>query len=307
MRVILALTLEGVARAWSARAIVMVVWFIHLAVAMAAAYPFWRALRSALATLPEGDVLATGLRLGALADLAELRPGLITGAGLTILAVAALGLLGGAAVSGGVIEVLRSADDRPLGHRFGRGAGRFFGRFVGVSLLVGLLGGAVGALALYPFVALTRSYFREGWEPGRFAPYGVLLTAGLTVLLVVLILDAARIHIVRSDVGAWAGLRGGLGLVLRHPLVWIGTWLANAALVALSFGLFLLFREVVPSGTGPLIVAMVLAQQAFSITRTGLRVALLASESALVDDLLARPALSIPVVVEAQSDSSSAA
>ena len=99
----------------------------------------------------------------------------------------------------------------------------------------------------------------------------------------------------------------GLGLVLRHPLVWIGTWLANAALVASSFGLFLLFREVVPSGTGPLIVAMVLAQQAFSITRTGLRVALLASESALVDDLLARPALSIPVVVEAQSDSSSAA
>ena len=286
MRVVLSLTRQGLGRAWSARTLVLGVWFIHLTLAAAAAFPFWRALYSALGPLPEADVLGTGLRLGALADLAELRPGLVSGVGLTIVAVAALGLLVGAAVSGGVLEVLRTTDDRLLGRRFGRGAGRFFGRFVGVSLLVGLLGAVVGAAAVYPFVTLTRSYFRAGWEPGRFAPCGAALMAGLTVLLVVLVLDAARIHIVRSDGGAWTGFRAGLGLVLRHPLVWIGTWLVNAALVAVSVGLFLLFREVVPSGSGPLILAMVLAQQAFAIARTGLRVALLASESALVDDLL---------------------
>ncbi len=294
MRVVLARTRQGLSRAWSARPLVLGVWFIHLALAASAVFPLWRALDSVLGPLPEADVLGTGLRLGALADLAELRPGLVSGVGLTVVAVAALGLLVGAAVSGGVLEVLRTTDDRSLGHRFGRGAGRFFGRFVGVSLLVGLLGAVVGAAAVSPFVTLTRSYFREGWGPGRFAPYGAALVAGLTVLLVVLVLDAARICIVRSDGGAWAGLRTGLGLVLRHPLVWTGTWLANAALVAMSVGLFLLFREVVPSGGGPLLLAMVLAQQAFALARTGLRVALLASESALVDELL-----------PAQADSSS--
>ncbi len=296
MRVVLALTRLGLGRPWSARTLVAGVWFIPLALAAAAAFPLWRALDSVLGPLPEADVLGTGLRLGALADLAELRPGLVSGVGLTIVAIAALGLLVGAAVSGGVLEVLRSTDDRSLGHRFGRGAGRFFGRFVGVSLLVGLLGGVVGAAAVYPFVTLTGSYFRAGWGPGRFAPYGAALVASLTVLAVLLVLDAARIHIVRSDGSAWAGLRAGLGLVFRHPLVFIGMWFANGVLVTASVGLFLLFREVVPSGSGPLILPMVLAQQAFALARTGLRVALLASESALVDDLLL-----------AQADSSSLA
>lgn len=308
MRVVLAVTREGLARAWSARALVLMVWLIHLALATAAAFPFWRALRSVLGSLPEADVLGTGVHLGALADLAELRPGLLSGFGLTLVAVAALGLLVGAAVSGGVIEALRSTDDCPLGHRFGRGAGRFFGRFVGVGLLVGLLAGVAGAVALFPFMALARSYFRSGWEPGRLAPIGGAVVGGFVLLLALLVLDAARIHVVRSDAGVFSGLRAGLGLVLRHPVVWLGTWLMNAALAALSFGLYVSFREVVPSGTGPLILAMVLAQQAFAITRTGFRVALLASESALVDTLHAVPTEPTPVAVPvaAQSDSLSA-
>ena len=303
MREILSLTQTGLGRAWSARRLVVGVWLLHLVLALAAAFPFWRILGAALGPLPEADVLGTGLRLGALADLAELRPGLVSALGFTVVAVAALGVLVGAAVSGGVLEALRSTDSRPLGHRFGRGAGRFFGRFVGVSLIVGLLGGVVGAAGGYPLLALARSYYRDGWGPGRFAPYGIVVFAGLVVLLALLVLDAARIHVVRADASAWAGVRVGLGLVLRHPVAWIGTWLTNAFLVAASVGLFVLYREAVPSGTLPLLLAMVLGQQAFALARTGFRVALLASESALVDDLLAIPAPSMPT--NAQSDSSS--
>ena len=130
MRTIAAVTREGLARSGAAWRLVVLVWGVHLVLAAAAAYPFWRALRSVLGPLPGADVLRTGIHLEALADLVELRPGLLGAFGLSFVAVAGLGLLIGAAVTAGVLEALRGEDVRSLGHRFGRGAGRFFGRFV---------------------------------------------------------------------------------------------------------------------------------------------------------------------------------
>ena len=307
MRTIAAVTREGLARSAAAWRLVVLVWGVHLVLAAAAAYPFWRALRSLLGPLPGADVLRTGIRFEALADLVELRPGLLGAFGLSFVAVAGLGLLIGAAVTAGVLEVLRGEDSRPLGHRFGRGAGRFFGRFVGVGLFVGLLAGLVGTLVVSPFMVLARRYVQSGWDAARLAPLAGAAVDGLVALLALLVFDAARIHIVRADVGAFAGLRDGLGLVLRHPPVWLGTWFVNAALVGLAVVLFVLFRRAVPTESGPQILAMVLVQQALVLARTGLRVALLASETALVGRLRPMGAAAEPGGASAptQSDRSS--
>lgn len=309
MTTVAALTREGLARAWSARRLVLLVWLIHLVLAAAAAFPLWRTLHSVLGPLPEADVLRTGIAFGTLTDLAEMHPGLLGVFGFTLAAVVLLGVLVGAAVTGGALEVLRGGDERPLGHRFGRGAGRFFGRFVRLGLVVGLLAAIAGGLAVLPFARLTRSYLREGWEPGRLAPLGAAVVAGLVILLALLVLDASRIHIVRSDAGVLPGLRAGSGLVLGHPLVWAGTWLANATLVVLAVALFVAFRQAAPTDRGVLVLAMVLAQQTLLVVRTGLRVALLASESALVERLRPVPRPGTPVVAPApsQAESSSAA
>jgi hypothetical protein len=284
MRTVAALTREGLARAWAERRVVGLVWLIHLVLAAAAAFPLWRSLRTVVGLLPEADVLRTGVVFGALADLAEMRPGLLGVFGATL--------------------VLSGSDERPLGHRFGRGAGRFFRRFVWLALLVGFLAAIVGGLAVLPFVPLARSYFRAGWGPGRLAPLGAVAVAGLVLLLALLVLDASRIHTVRSDAGVLSGLRAGLGLVLRHPLLWAGTWLANAVLVGVALVLFVLFRQAVPTDRGIVILAMVLAQQTLVVVRTGLRVALLASERALVERLRPSPRPGTIVGTPPQSESS---
>lgn len=304
MKTVAALTREGLARAWAERRVVGLVWLIHLVLAAAAAFPLWLSLRTVVGFLPEADVLRTGVVFGALADLAEMRPGLLGVLGATLVAVVVLGVIVGAAVTAGVLEVLSGSDERPLGHRFGRGAGRFFGRFVWLALLVGFLAAIVGGLAVLPFAPLARSYFRAGWGPGRLAPFGAVAVAGIVLLLALLVLDASRIHTVRSDAGVLSSLRAGLGLVLRHPLLWAGTWLANAVLVGVALVLFVLFRQAVPTDRGIVILAMVLAQQTLVVVRTGLRVALLASERALVERLRPSPRPGTRVGAPPQSESS---
>jgi len=280
---ILAATREGLARAWAVRRLVLAVWAIHVVLAAGAAFPFWRVLRSVTGPLPGTDALRVSMAYGVLADLAELRPGLIGAVGLVSLVVLGLGMLVGAAVSAGILEVLRGGDSRSLGHRFGRGAGRFFGRSVRLSVAVGGLFGILGALALTPPLLLARAYLHDGTGPGRPGPVGAVAVGAVILVSASLVLDASRIHLVRSDVGAWRALRAGARAVIRRPLTWLGVWLANAALLGVALGLYLPARHAIAPETGVLLVVIVLAQQAFVLARTGLRVALLASESALVE------------------------
>jgi hypothetical protein len=87
-------------------------------------------------------------------------------------------------------------------------------------------------------------------------------------------------------------------VVLGHPVKWLGTWGANALLVALALGLYLAFRDAVPARTGPLVLLMAVAQQAFVLARSWLRVALLGSEIALVERLRPLPAAPAPAAPE---------
>jgi hypothetical protein len=222
------LTREGLSRAWAARRLVGLVWMIQAAVAAVVALPFWRTLSDVLAPLPEADVLGARLHFGALADLAELRPGLLGALGLTLVVTAGVGFVLGAGIAGGILEVLGSSDHRPLGHRFGRGAGRFFGRLLRLGLLVGAGTAVVGALAVFPFAHLVRLHFRAGWETGPLGVVGGAAATSLVLLLAFLVLDASRIVLVRSDGRVLPSLGVGVRLVLGHPAAWCGVWLLNS-------------------------------------------------------------------------------
>ena len=273
-----------------------ILWLCGLAVAAAAGVPAWIALAAAIGPLPHADALADGMSFGILADLLEMRPGLAQGLALAALGAAGLGLLAGALVTGGVLEVLRTGDPRPLGHRFGRGAFRFFWRFVRAGALALVLGVVLGGLLSAPFVALSRRASASAWEPARFANGAAgAAFAFLGLLIALLALDAARVQIVRDDARrVLPALARGFRAVLGHPVQWMGTWAVNAVLVGAALAVYLLLRGRLPSAA-PLALT-VLLQQAFVYTRCLFRTALLGSEMALVDRHLPR-AVPAPAVV----------
>jgi hypothetical protein len=287
---IAAATREGLVAARRTPRLAVALWSINLALALSVGVPGFLALRSAIGERPEADALANGFRLGILVDLVEMRPGLLGGLLFSAVGLAFLGLLVGAAATGGALEVLSTRDERPFAHRFGRGAGRFFARFV----RAGLLAGVVASLAAGPLMAVGRRMGRESGAEvaSQLVSLGGFVLAGLLVLVALLALDAARIRIVREDAPRVLPLlRSGFAVVLGHPVKWLGTWAVNAALWALAVALYLAFRHEVPAGTGLLVLVMAVAQQAFVLARAWLRVALLGSEIALVERLRPLPAL----------------
>jgi hypothetical protein len=276
-------TLEGLRSARRNPALVATLWLVNLALALAAALPGVRGLRDAIALLPGADPLAEAFSFGIVTDLAELRPGFLSGLGDAAIAVFGLGLLVGLLAAAGSLEVLASDDARPFAHRFGRGAFRFFGRFLRLGL-VSLLAGLVLVLLLAgPFFALSRYARRElGSEWLALGLLlGSLLAAGLALLATLLVQDAARILLVRgSAAGVWRALRGGAARVLRRPVRWLGAWSLNAALLAAIFAAYLMLAGALPAGR--LLLVVVLLQQLFVLLRCGMRVALLGAELELL-------------------------
>jgi hypothetical protein len=283
---VLSATFEGLRRALRTPRLAVVVWLFNLVLAAGAGVPGWLALRSAIGPLPEADRLRDGMSLLVLSDLAELRPGLLAGLGFSVIGLLGLGVLAGALVTAGALEVLISRDDRPLRHRFGRGAFRFFGRFLRAGLGASLLGALAAGLALVPFVVVGRRVADSAWEPARFVNgLAGMLVAFLALLLALVALDAARVVIVRDDAGAWRALRAGLRLVLGHPLKWLAAWTLNALLVAAAFAAYLSLCGSRALSSGAPVIALFALQQAFVLARSWLRVALLGTSVALVDRL----------------------
>jgi hypothetical protein len=295
---IAAATREGLGALRRSPRLAVTLWLVNLTLALAAGVPGWLALRSAIGLLPGADALGDGFSLGVLVDLVEMRPGLLGGLFLSALGVASLGLLAGAAATGGALEVLKGGDDRPFAHRFGRGAGRFFSRFLRAGLLASVAGAVAAALLAGPLNAVGGRLRRESGQEALSSLVSLagVAVAALVVVLALLALDAARIRIVREDARRVLPLlRSGFAVVLGHPVKWLGTWGVNALLVALALGLYLAFRHAVPAGNGPLVLLMIVAQQAFVLVRSGLRVALLGSEIALVERLRPLPPVAPPL------------
>lgn len=268
--------------------LVFVLWAFGLALALAATFPLWRALAAAIGPLPHAD--ATGFSAEVFADLVELRPGLMTGLGAAAASTFGLGLLVGLVFAGGGLEVLTSRDDRPFAHRFGRGAFRFFGRFLRLGAITCAIAVPLAALVGGPLFALSARLRREsGSEWLAIGTWGAaLLAIGLVVLVALLVQDAARVRIVTTDERrVRKALRPALSIVWRGKGAWLGTWLLNALALLVVFAAYLAAAAAIPAGRT--LFLLVLLQQAFVLSRCGLRVAWLGSEVALVAALTPPP------------------
>jgi hypothetical protein len=283
-------TAQGLLAARRNRRLAVTLWLFNLALALAAGVPGWWALSDAIGLLPAADSLADAFSFGVLADLAELRPGLVSGLRDAAVAIFTLGLLVGLVATGGTLEVLMSDDERSFAHRFGRGAFRFFGRFLRLGAVTVLLCGLVAGLVAGPLFALSRYARRESGSEwlAHALLFAALAAGGLVVLLALLVQDAARVRIVREDARrVLPVLRATAVLVLRHPAKWLGTWALNGALLLLVFGAYV---ALVPAlSARAWLPLLIVVQQLFVLLRCALRVALLGAEVALVSVLQPLP------------------
>ena len=275
-------TRAGLRAAKQNKRLVATLWLLNLALAATAALPIWRALANVIGPLPGADGLAEAFSFGVLADLGELRPGLVAGFMNAAAGLYGLGMLVGLAVAGGALEVLTSADDRRFAHRFGRGL-RFFGRFMRLGLVTLVAAVLLAALTVGPLVALNRRVRTESGS--EWLSVGVvaaaLLVLGLVLLLALLAQDAARIRIVREDARrVLPALAAGVRVVWRRPALWLSTWALNALALLAAFAAYLALSGT--AGLGSRVALLVALQQGFVLSRCALRVALLGAELELV-------------------------
>jgi hypothetical protein len=244
-------------------------------------------LARSLAYAPAGDALRDGFSVGLTAEMARDAASAVSAEPIAFASAALLAILIGPFVAAGVVETLGSADTRSLAHRFGRGAGHFGGRFLRAGIAAAALAMVGAALFAAPWLAIrhrldevTQAYTR-GWlglVGGGFAT--------LAVLLALLALDYARLEIARRDGRrpmrlVWRSLL----FVLAHPLRTLGLWLANALALGVALLLYLALSRLLPATSWITVAVMVAGQQAFSLTRAGLRVALWSAERGLLDEV----------------------
>jgi acyl dehydratase len=287
----LAHAVRGIAHAARRPRLVLLLWLANLALAAIVALPVTIALARALPLAPAADALRDGFDVGIAAEIARDDPGLDRSVQAAFAAAALLALLVAPFLAAGTVETLASRDDRPLAHRFGRGAGHFGGRFLRAGLAALPLAALGAALLGGPLFALRQRLEDTASSEARWlVGLGGAAAAALGVLVARLALDYARLEIVRRDSRqpiqqVWRSLR----LVLRHPLATLGLWAANALVLLLGLGLYLALRAAVPAASWIAILVMVAAQQLFAIARAGLRVALWSAERTLLDEAAPLP------------------
>lgn len=309
---------SGLAAARRAPKLALLLWAWSLAVALPAWLPFVRWWRDALATTPGADLLLNGIDLGVLREMVQddavsAWSVVFAGAAGAVL----VALVANAFLAGGALEVLVAVrddasgaparDDRRFMHRFFRGAGHFFWRSLGLLLLNAVVALAVlGALnaglrsALAPLddaLSLAASWTR------LVLP---VLVLGLTAAFFWVVLDYARIRLVRTDArGAFRTWWRGFRLVLRRLPAALGLWLAVALLVGLAAGALLAWHWAVTFHTWALILLTAAAQQIFLLARAWLRTVQLAGEielAARAEPLAIEPVPVTPAVAEVPAE-----
>lgn len=286
---ILESTRDGLRRAWRLKRLAVLLWLANLLLALIVAVPFALALASATQELPLADEAAAELRVGVLADLLELRPGLLGPFFAAAACALALGWVLSAALTGGTLEVLLQPGERPLLHRFGHGAGRYFGRFLRLGALASTLALALAGLAGATVHFIAGKPEDSAWEPARMVwNLGTLAAAGLVALPGLLALDAARIAVARDDSrGMLRALRAGLATVRHHPARWIGQWMLFNLFAGLVLALLLLLRLPLAGRGGFALALLFLAHQAFIFIHAWLRVARYGAQASLLGRLAA--------------------
>jgi hypothetical protein len=270
----------GLGAAWRHRWLVVLVWILFLAAALLAAAPAWRWWNATLSLAPEGDRLLDGLNVALLRELthSDRSPtSAIAFAPLSafILAMVVLNPF----VASGVLSVLMEP-----GTRFFAGASRRYGLFLRLLLLAGLAGGMVALLfmaVLMPILHLADTNALEQlWLlTAALVPAALALAFWLASLL----LDIARIRAVRSgERRAWRAFRDGMRFTWRHARSTLAVGVSFALLTGLAFAVYVGVASAFTPKSWVAILLAIIWQQALSLTRTGLRLAMLGAGAELV-------------------------
>ena len=264
--------------------LLLLLWAWSGLLGLMAAWPAYRWWARATEFSPQADVLAERLHIATLLQLAQYdrtNPwALVTAGAFMVLVVA---LLTSPLLAGGVFETLDTAGNREprrLFHRFFRGAGSFYWRFLALlvlTIIVVLLAMGLAMAVLYPLLSPLRD---SEWEPAGWVRILIIMVAGgFLVLTGLMVLDFARIRLVRGDSpGVFSAWFRALWIVLRHPIRSYGIWVLMGVLLVVLVVVYSTLRNVIPSSSAGLIALMVLMQQAFILSRAGLRVATVGAE-----------------------------
>ncbi|HSL23527.1 MAG TPA: hypothetical protein VK886_18500 [Vicinamibacterales bacterium] len=269
---------SGWRAAFASPRLVAVVWAWSFVFAAIAAVAAWWWLGAAFNHAPESDRTLARFQFGLYVELQQydrFSPvSLLRGAVLALLAV---GAIANPLLAAGVLEVLVSRDDRPLLHRFFRGAGHFFGRFLRLLLIGGLVTLLAAEVVSTITSGLVRAVGESSWERAWLAAAlaRLLLIAGVFGLGVV-VLDIARARValagteVRSMLRTWVG---AAAFVARNFRSVLGIYASFAALIVLVLGAYAGVSHVLPASTPAGIFAAFALQQLFMVVRGTFRVA----------------------------------
>jgi hypothetical protein len=295
----------GLRVAWRQRRLVLLVWFAFFLLAAFAAVPTWRACDVALSHTPESERLLDGLNIALVREMATSDgPATTVTLPWMIAASALMALLWNPFVSGGMLTVLlgaaapggaAQADDAPpaphagpavqaaiagsVRERFFAGGARHYWRLFGLLGTMLVIGLFVVGLAGVVLFGIQSSIDDRGWERTSLALTGAILALlGALAGLLAIVTDYARIAIVRDGRRLWPGIWTGVRLLFRRPLGVVAFGLTFVLLLALLAVLYVQASDALPFRSWSAILLGIVFQQLFSLTRTGLRVAMVAGE-----------------------------
>lgn len=283
---------EGLRGAWRQRGLVLLIWVAFLLLAAFATMPTWRACGVALDHTPESERLLDGLNIALIREMSTSdSPASAVTLPWMMMASALMALLWNPFVSGGMLSVLLGANGAVGGsasgndgggsvrERFFFGGGRHYWRLFRLLLTMVGIGVVMLGLAGTVLFAVQSGADERGWERMSLALTGVnLALLGALAGLLSMITDYARVAIVRDGRRLVSAIWAGTRLLLRRPLAVIAFGLTFALLLGLLTGLYAAASSALSFRSWTAILLGILLQQLFSLTRTGLRVAMVAGE-----------------------------
>lgn len=269
---------SGWRAAFSHGSLALTLWAWNGLLALAAAFATWRWLDAAFAYAPEADKLLERFRLGIVIELLQydrFSPlSAINGAAIGLLILAAIS---NPLVSAGLMEVLVTSDERPMLHRFFRGAGHFFWRFARLLVISGIAGlilFLVAAAATRPITtALGESSWERAWLAASLARLSLL---ALIFVFLAAVNDLARAEVTLSNVemrGMFRAWLRALRLAVGNFGLVTGIALAYFAVLGVMLIAYAALAGALPAQSAAGILILIVLQQAFMIGRAALRVA----------------------------------
>lgn len=277
-------------------AAVVIVWALVALLAILAAVPAWAWWTRELSRPIDAARLLGTPNLATLAEVAQANPAGWRILWTTAVAAAFIAVLLNPFLAGGMLGAISRdpGDDGPVA-RFAAEGALHYGPMLRVLLIAGLL------VAVFLSVASPAvSTVVQGAGASDLAVFlaGLAMTA-LTVGIAIVLVDLARIRIVRGDTRkARLAIVWAIRFGARHALPLLVLAVVSATLIGLTVSALAWTRSWLSGVTWASILAAVAVQQASALARTWLRASWLASELALVEavveDAPSAPAIELP-------------